>query len=169
MKKTSADRAKSKRKDKQVKKHAKVKASTTVTVPSSDWLQAQLMDFCQRRGAHPGDYADLFAIVSRARERHTQQALRQAELARRLRKAAKAVFDNGDESSDMCLVLCEDARGAAATLEGMIPLEQRAPKHYIVTGNFLPLSDNGVVETGLRVIPESTHEVLIVDPPKDRF
>lgn len=37
-------------------------------IPDGNWLWSQLMDWCKNRKAHPADYNDLFAIVTRARE-----------------------------------------------------------------------------------------------------
>jgi len=43
------------------------KTDSPSPTPCGGWLWCKLMDWCRKRGVHPGDYNDLFAIVSEAR------------------------------------------------------------------------------------------------------
>lgn len=108
-------------------KKARKHAGLAQAAPAGDWLWLQLMDFCQRRGVHPADYNDLFAIVSRAREENAKRTAQAGALSQRLRRAAKSVFDNGDDDAPaLCLVSCEDARSAAALLNGELTTSETA-------------------------------------------
>jgi hypothetical protein len=46
---------------------AALASSPETKAPQGDWLWCKLMDWCRKRGVHPRDYNDLFAIVSDAR------------------------------------------------------------------------------------------------------
>jgi hypothetical protein len=43
-------------------------AAPAQPAPEGDWLWIKLMDFCKARGFHPGQFNDLFAIVTEARK-----------------------------------------------------------------------------------------------------
>jgi hypothetical protein len=49
-------------------------AAPAQPAPEGDWLWIKLMDFCKARGFHPGQFNDLFAIVTEARQAKAQAA-----------------------------------------------------------------------------------------------
>lgn len=82
-----------------------------------------------------------------------------------------ALRDYGQHQQKSCLDLPATETqfcycGLTAALAGS-SVETTA-RHYMVRGRFLPLSENGVLMVGLDPMPESTHEVVIVDSPEKK-